>query len=93
MTRTARPVEGLVWVKDASQIIVINVVDQTIHLLQAEEMAVWDWLSLGYPFGKVAHMLAELQKQPLADAEKSLEKRVQGWIASGLLQVTEQADG
>jgi hypothetical protein len=93
MSRIARPVEGLVWVKDAVQIIVVNVRGQTAHLLAGDEMAVWDWLSLGYSFHKTARLLAELQKTPLKDAEASLEKMLQGWIAAGLLEITEPRHG
>lgn len=93
MSRALRPAEGLVWVKDATQIIVIHVASQTAHLLQGEEMVVWDWLMLGYSFDELAFMLAELRRTPLTDARQQLESLLQAWVEAGLLQGTEQADG
>ena len=87
------PAEGVSWVKDSSQIIVIDIVHQKAHQLQGAEMAVWDWLMLGYSFARIARMAAEMQNLPLKQAENSLARMIQGWCEAGLLEVTEQADG
>jgi len=93
MTQKARLAEGVSWVKDSTQIIVIDVVNQRAYLLRGNEMAVWDWMTLGYPFGKLAHMVAVLQNMSLEEAEKSLAEMIQRWCEAGLLEVTEQQDG
>ena len=93
MSRKVRLAEGVSWVKDSTQIIVVDVVQQKAHLLKGAEMAVWDWLMLGYPLGRIARMAAELQNLPIEAADKSLAGMIQGWCEAGLLEVTEQADG
>lgn len=93
MSRKVRLAEGVSWVKDATQTIVIDVVQQKAYLLKGDEMAVWDWLMLGYPFTRIARMMAELEDLSLEAAENSLAEMIQGWCESGLLEMTEQTDG
>ena len=85
--------EGLAWVQDATQTIVVDAQHGQAHILRGLEMAVWDWLTLAYPYGKLVRLTAALLCIPPAEAEAKLAELFQQWQAAGLLAAGEQGDG
>jgi hypothetical protein len=52
------------WVKDADQILVVNERRGTSVALRGAEAAIWDWLTLRYPYPTLVNLLAALQATP-----------------------------
>jgi hypothetical protein len=82
--------ETLRWVNDAGQILVIDERRGVTHTLGGDEAAVWDWLTLAYPYPTLVEMLAVLLAQSSNVAAARLEAILAGWQAAGLLELREK---
>lgn len=81
------------WVKDADQILVVGEGRGTLAALHGTEAAIWDWLTLMYPYPKLVNLLAALRAIPLDEAESQLIDLLSAWQSSGLLEIDEAAHG
>ena len=86
MSPAVRFAAGVCWANDAAQTVVVHAPRQAVYYLTGEEMAVWDWLALGYPPQRVARLLAVLRACPLPEAQACLAEMLRTWLASGLLE-------
>jgi hypothetical protein len=93
MRRVISLAEGVAWVQETAHILVVDERQGKAHLLQGEEMAIWDWLMLGYPLAKLTHMSAELRCLPPIQAADELQVLIERWQSAGLLNIQEQKDG
>lgn len=85
--------KGVYWVKDSAQVVVVDESSGKIFLLRGKEAALWSWLSLSYPYPKLAAMMSVLLGVSNAEAEQELETILQAWLSVGLLVRTESAHG
>ncbi|MBP7694549.1 MAG: hypothetical protein KA764_21690 [Anaerolineales bacterium] len=81
------------WVVDAGQVLVVDERRGTVHCLRGVEMAVWNWLTLAYPYPRLVVLLAESLAVSPAAAEAQLAALLRGWQAAGVLEVQEPAHG
>jgi len=73
------------WAIDAGQIIVVDEQYGRRHCLRGVEAAVWDWLTLAYPYPRLLALLVELLAVPPAQAAVTLRELLHRWIDIGLL--------
>lgn len=85
--------ESIRWVEDANHVVVVDERRGEAHLLHGAEAALWDWLSLAYPYPRLVRLLAALLALPVADAEQRLAAILQDWCAAGLLEFVEPSHG
>lgn len=79
--------ETVRWVNDAGQILVIDEQRGVTHTLRGVEAAVWDWLTLAYPYPVLVEMLAALLALSPGEAAARLEAILAAWQTAGLLEV------
>lgn len=89
MSNTVRFAEGVTWVNDAVQTVVVDACRGAVYVLCGAEMAVWDWLGLGYPFKQVVRLLAAMQADSGEQAAQALVSMIENWLALGLLESVE----
>lgn len=86
MSSTLRFAEWVSWANDTAQTVVVDERRGAVYVLCGAEMAVWDWLALGYPFERVVGLLAALQADALVQAEATCVGLIESWLALGLLE-------
>jgi hypothetical protein len=82
--------ETVRWVNDAGQILVIDEQRGVTHRLRGDEAALWNWLTLAYPYPALVEMLAALLAQPPDAATARLEAMLAAWQTAGLLEAQEK---
>jgi hypothetical protein len=93
MRQAVRFSEGISWVVDAAQTIVVDETRRQVYMLTGDDRAVWDWLVLGYAFTRIAQMLAAMHAVTLTQGETELAAMIRGWHTAGLLEIAEQTNG
>jgi hypothetical protein len=82
--------ESVRWVNDAGQILVIDERRGVTHTLRGVEAAVWDWLTLAYPYPALVEMLAALLTLPSDQSAERLGDILAAWQTAGLLEPKEK---
>ncbi len=84
---------SLQWVKDTNQIIIVDEQHNAPIILQGAEVAIWEWLTLEYPYAKLLKLVEGLLKTSTDEAAQQLSIIAQRWQALGLLEANEGHDG
>jgi hypothetical protein len=86
--------QGLHWVKDADQVIVVDEERNIPIVLTGIEVPIWEWLTLEYPYSKLLKLTTLLleTKTEEAAAEK-LSTIMHNWQTLGLLETSEASNG
>lgn len=79
--------DSLRWVKDTSQVIIVDEQQGKTFTLQGVDAAIWSWLSLRYSYQKLIHLVAALLAVSDVDAEHTLRTTLHRWHTQGLLEV------
>ena len=80
---------GIHWVKDIDKTLLINVQHGKTFILRGLESTVWDWITLNFPYGKIAQLLATMLESTLSEAEARLKMILHQWVENGLLVIEE----
>lgn len=81
------------WAVDAGQIIVVDEQQGRHYCLRGVEAAVWDWLTLAYPYPRLLTLLANLLAVSPAQAAVPLHAMLRQWADMGLLAQETRSDG
>ena len=73
------------WVKDASQILVVQREGERCWSLQGVEAVIWDLLTLRYGFAKMVDFLAVLSEDSREAAASTLLATVRHWEEEGIV--------
>ena len=82
--------EGIRWVHDIQQVIIVDENRGLTFTLQGIDAAVWSWLSLNLSYEKLIRFIAMSLAQPLANAEQTLRTMLGTWHDQGLLEAVEE---
>lgn len=88
-----RSPQGVTWVKDYNQVIVIDNLRQEQHLLRDVEALVWGWLVSGYSHARTIRLLENLLALSPAEAEKNLHSMLDAWRQAGILELEAGSNG
>ncbi len=83
------PAEGITWVKDAGQTILLDGLGGKSWILAGLEAAAWDLIALGYSFDDAAAALAILAGTDDDQGRATLWATVGRWQGAGILGATE----
>jgi hypothetical protein len=81
-----RSPDGLDWVQDRDQVLIVDMRQQVSHQLRGTEAIVWSWLASAYSYPKMTRLLANLLTVSPAEAEKQLQAFLSQWLRAGLLE-------
>jgi hypothetical protein len=84
---------SLQWVKDSTQVLIVDDQENRITVLEGIESSVWDWMMLGYKSSDLITFLAVLCDETKSLAETRLAGILQGWIKTGLVGWQEEKHG
>ena len=79
------------WVQDLDQTILVNGQNQQSWHLQDVDATIWDLLTLGYDFPKIAAFLAALLAIPVREAGERLLSTMRRWEQAGILLAVDGA--
>jgi hypothetical protein len=82
--------ETIRWVVDLDRTLVINELRGEVHVLHGLESAIWSWLSLGYSFSRLVSFAGEFLKISSIEAQDQIIDILDSWVASGLLEETNE---
>ena len=85
--RAVTPATGVSWCVD-HKVTWVSAGDQMMALTGFEQ-AIWGWMTLSYSLEKVAELLQELLPANQLDALQQVEKRIDFWLAKGILAEAE----
>jgi len=85
--------EGLVWVDQGAQVIIVDEVRKRTYTLQGVEAVLWGWLALEYSYLKLIELLAAVYQKTIQEAETILVAVLDKWRADGLMVLKEKRDG
>ena len=77
----------ITWVRDAGQTLLVDAQRRLFWSLEGAEAAVWDWLTLAYPYDKIVHFLSLLLSATTGEAQRMLVETLRSWQVRGILQV------
>jgi hypothetical protein len=81
---------GITWLRDADHMLLVEEERGQSWLMRGTQAAVWDFLTLAYPYQKIVRFLSLLLRVPIEEAEVTLLCLLCDWQAAGILQLTEQ---
>jgi hypothetical protein len=73
------------WVKDASQVIIVEGRGERSWSLQGVEAVIWDLLTLRYGYDRMVDFLTELSEGSRKNAEAALLATIQHWEEEGIV--------
>jgi hypothetical protein len=77
----------MTWVQDANQTFLVDADGGRFWSLRGVEAAIWDLLSLGYGYEKVARFLSLMLRVSEDEAESALSATLRRWQDEGIVQV------
>jgi hypothetical protein len=80
----------ITWVRDADRILLVDAKKEQFWSLQGVEAAMWDWLTLAYPYEKIVRFLSLLSRVPAGEAERKFLTTLRGWQELGIVQAVEE---
>jgi hypothetical protein len=80
---------AIVWVKDARQTLLVDQGRGQRWALHGAEAAIWDLLTLNYPFGRMAGFLSDLLGVSARDAAQQLLDVLHTWEQAGIVEAFE----
>lgn len=81
-----RPRAGIAWATDTNRVIVASADGRRARVLEGPEAAVWSWLSLSPPEGRLVDLAAGLfGVEPQVAAER-VHTLLLAWCDAGLLE-------
>jgi len=79
------------WARDLDRTILVNDQSGRSFNLRGLEAIVWSWLTLGFPYSKIASLLSTILESPISEAEFRLNIILRQWVENGLLTIEENA--
>lgn len=82
------PRAGITWATDTNRVIVASADGRRAHVLEGTEAAVWSWLSLSPPEGRLVDLAAGLFGVEPQVATERVRALLLAWCDAGLLEPT-----
>ncbi len=87
---TYRCAPAITWLREANQILLVDVERGRFWFIHGLEAAIWDFLALAYPYEKIVRFLSLLLRTSTGEAEKTLLAALRGWQGLGIVQIVEE---
>jgi hypothetical protein len=85
---------SIVWVKDASQTMVVDKETGQSWVVRGAEALVWDLVTVGYSYHRIIRMLSLILSLSVEEGDRILAGVMRQWQDAGIVQVSgEAADG
>jgi hypothetical protein len=82
-----RPIRGLAWVNDGSQLLVVNEAGGAAHLLRGVEVALWRWLHQSLSWPEIQALFSALDNLPPEEGAGQIAEILRGWAKDGMVEV------
>jgi len=79
------------WARDLDRTILVSDESGRSFILRGLEAIVWSWLTLAFPYSKIASLLSTILESPISEAEFRLNVILRQWVENGLLTIEENA--
>ncbi len=83
---------AIAWLRDAGQILLIDVDTGQSWRIRGVEAAIWDFLTLAYPYARIVRFVSLLLRTPIDEAERTLLATLHGWQSAGIVQTIRKDD-
>jgi hypothetical protein len=90
--RVYRCSPSIVWVKDVGQTMIVDREEQRSWTLHDTEAAIWDLITVGYPYRKLVPMLSLLLSLPVEETTCTLTGVLEDWQEAGIVYLAQEVD-
>ncbi len=87
---TYRCAPDITWVRDSGQTLLVDAQTRQSWSLRGAEVAMWDWLTLAYPYEKLIRFISLLLRAPADDAKRMLLTTLLGWQDAGIVEIARE---
>lgn len=85
--KVIRSVGHLSWVNEGSQLLVVDEVSGTLHLLHGAEAALWRWLHQSISWQEIQALFFALNNHTPEEGESRIAEILRKWNGDGLIEV------
>lgn len=83
---------AITWLRDADRTLLVDAERGQSWPIHGVEAAIWDFLTLAYPYEKIVHFLSLLMTASSAEAERTLLAALRGWQRTGIVQIVKEGE-
>jgi hypothetical protein len=76
------------WLRDTDQVFLLDTESGQYWSIRGIEMAMWDFMTLAYPYEKIVRFLSLFLETSPAEAEKVFITTLCNWQEVGIIQIT-----